>query len=386
MKLLTLIMALVCGLVIMAQDKVVVPVVDLGKDYPEKIICVDEIADIEYIPLETTNQSVIKEYGFVSMDASRIVVTDRFQNEIFIFGVDGKFINKISHRGGGPKEYQTIALSCVDFDNDRIYVWDYKPLGRIKVYDFSGRYIKQINAGGAPWPDQMYVYDDSHLIVYCDPDNLSKIKTGNTPYKLINTTTGKVTPLNLTVQSQISRHHKEQDDDGNVSLAVLEFYPLTRAADNVIISDFSSPLAYELKNGKLIPVMKRIGGGRLSNGSLRFSSIQNLTSRQIVISSVDAILDKHTGTYEIGDDKTICYDMMDKSIFCVDFFFKDLNRSLGIGSWNRDMPKNTAVCFISMNLLEKLHNQGKLSDKLEHLYSTLDEEANSVLLKVTFNK
>lgn len=92
MKLLTLIMALVCGLVIMAQDKVVVPVVDLGKDYPEKIICVDEIADIEYIPLETTNQSVIKEYGFVSMDASRIVVTDRFQNEIFIFGVDGKFI------------------------------------------------------------------------------------------------------------------------------------------------------------------------------------------------------------------------------------------------------------------------------------------------------
>ena len=387
MKIFTLIIALTCGLVIMAQDKVVVPVVDLGKDYTEKVLKLSDIGNVSYVPLETLEESLIKSYNHIAMDPERIVITDRSQNQVFIFDKNGKFLNKISQCGGGPKDYQRITLSCVDFGRKFVYIWDNTLLNRIKVYDFDGAFVKQINLTAVPWPDQMYVYDDSHLIIHCDPNNLSKKKVGNVPYLLINTSTGKATPLNLKVDMPISNMVIKYGSDGLANAAnQMDIYPLTKNGGKITVSDFSQPIVYQLENGKLTPIIKRSGVGVFNGGSKRISAVQNVSDRYILFRSFVIRDEKSSGKIQVTEPRITMYDRANKTIVEVDVYNEDLNAPGVIETWNNELPENTAISVIPKFVLDKRHSQGKLSDTVEKLYSALDEEANDVLMILTFNK
>ena len=387
MKIFTLIIALTCGLVIMAQDKVVVPVVDLGKDYTEKVLKLSDIGNVSYVPLETLEESLIKSYNHIAMDSERIVITDRSQNQVFIFDKNGKFLNKISQCGGGPKDYQRITLSCVDFGRKFVYIWDNTLLNRIKVYDFDGAFVKQINLTAVPWPDQMYVYDDSHLIIHCDPNNLSKKKVGNVPYLLINTSTGKATPLNLKVDMPISSMVIKYGSDGLVNAAnQMDIYPLTKNGGKITVSDFSQPIVFQLENGKLTPIIKRSGVGDFNGGSKRISAVQNVSDRYILFRSFVIRDEKSSGKIQVTEPRITMYDRANKTIVKVDVYNEDLDAPGVIETWNNELPENTAVSVIPKFVLDKRHSQGKLSYTVEKLYSALDEEANDVLMILTLNK
>ena len=387
MKIFTLIIALTCGLVIMAQDKVVVPVVDLGKDYTEKVLKLSDIGNVSYVPLETLEESLIKSYNHIAMDSERIVITDRSQNQVFIFDKNGKFLNKISQCGGGPKDYQRITLSCVDFGRKFVYIWDNTLLNRIKVYDFDGAFVKQINLTAAPWPDQMYVYDDSHLIIHCDPNNLSKKKVGNVPYLLINTSTGKATPLNLKVDMPISSMVIKYGSDGLANAAnQMDIYPLTKNGGKITVSDFSQPIVFQLENGKLTPIIKRSGVGDFNGGSKRISAVQNVSDRYILFRSFVIRDEKSSGKIQVTEPRITMYDRANKTIVKVDVYNEDLDAPGVIETWNNELPENTAVSVIPKFVLDKRHSQGKLSYTVEKLYSALDEEANDVLMILTLNK
>lgn len=387
MKIFTLIIAITCSLVIMAQDKVVVPVVDLGKDYTEKVLKLSDIGNVSYVPLETLEESLIKSYNHIAMDPERIVITDRSQNQVFIFDKNGKFLNKISQCGGGPKDYQRITLSCVDFGRKFVYIWDNTLLNRIKVYDFDGAFVKQINLTAVPWPDQMYVYDDSHLIIHCDPNNLSKKKVGNVPYLLINTSTGKATPLNLKVDMPISNMVIKYGSDGLANAAnQMDIYPLTKNGGKITVSDFSQPIVFQLENGKLTPIIKRSGVGEFNGGSKRISAVQNVSDRYILFRSFVIRDEKSSGKIQVTEPRITMYDRANKTIVEVDVYNEDLNAPGVIETWNNELPENTAVSVIPKFVLDKRHSQGKLSDTVEKLYSALDEEANDVLMILTLNK
>ncbi len=387
MKIFTLIIALTCGLVIMAQDKVVVPVVDLGKDYTEKVLKLSDIGNVSYVPLETLEESLIKSYNHIAMDSERIVITDRSQNQVFIFDKNGKFLNKISQCGGGPKDYQRITLSCVDFGRKFVYIWDNTLLNRIKVYDFDGAFVKQINLTAVPWPDQMYVYDDSHLIIHCDPNNLSKKKVGNVPYLLINTSTGKATPLNLKVDMPISSMVIKYGSDGLANAANhMDIYPLTKNGGKITVSDFSQPIVFQLENGKLTPIIKRSGVGDFNGGSKRISAVQNVSDRYILFRSFVIRDEKSSGKIQVTEPRITMYDRANKTIVKVDVYNEDLDAPGVIETWNNELPENTAVSVIPKFVLDKRHSQGKLSYTVEKLYSALDEEANDVLMILTLNK
>lgn len=387
MKIFTLIIALTCGLVIMAQDKVVVPVVDLGKDYTEKVLKLSDIGNVSYVPLETLEESLIKSYNHIAMDSERIVITDRSQNQVFIFDKNGKFLNKISQCGGGPKDYQRITLSCVDFGRKFVYIWDNTLLNRIKVYDFDGAFVKQINLTAVPWPDQMYVYDDSHLIIHCDPNNLSKKKVGNVPYLLINTSTGKATPLNLKVDMPISSMVIKYGSDGLANAAnQMDIYPLTKNGGKITVSDFSQPIVFQLENGKLTPIIKRSGVGDFNGGSKRISAVQNVSDRYILFRSFVIRDEKSSGKIQVTEPRITMYDRANKTIVKVDVYNEDLDAPGVIETWNNELPENTAVSVIPKFVLDKRHSQGKLSYTVDKLYSALDEEANDVLMILTLNK
>ena len=78
---------------------------DVAKDYPEKTINLEDIADVRYVPLETTDQSLIQGIHKMATSDDKIVICDLVQNTVFIFDQDGHYINSINKEGPGPQEY-----------------------------------------------------------------------------------------------------------------------------------------------------------------------------------------------------------------------------------------------------------------------------------------
>ena len=94
------------------------PILDLTQDYPEKELDIHEIAEVEYIPLETNDSSLIK-LGHALTISEKYIITYDFNGPIFIFNRKGKHIRSINHYGPGPKEHRTIFSLAVDFNKEK---------------------------------------------------------------------------------------------------------------------------------------------------------------------------------------------------------------------------------------------------------------------------
>jgi hypothetical protein len=95
--------------------------------------------DIQYIPLETVEQSVIT--SIQKLLFSRDYFLMKNYNDIYMFRYNGTFIKKIGIIGRGPNEYTVAHDVEINPDDGRIYLidgWQQKFL----VYSDSGKFIR----------------------------------------------------------------------------------------------------------------------------------------------------------------------------------------------------------------------------------------------------
>ncbi|WP_302612560.1 6-bladed beta-propeller, partial [Parabacteroides goldsteinii] len=79
--------------------------VDVTVNYPKKELVLQDFMDVEYIPLETTDEFVVKG-KITDVGKDILVLTNVRQGEILIFDRStGKGLKKINRRGQGPEEY-----------------------------------------------------------------------------------------------------------------------------------------------------------------------------------------------------------------------------------------------------------------------------------------
>ena len=88
--------------------------VDVTISYPKKILILQDLFDIEYVSLETSDEYITS--GTPNdIEGDCLLISDAIRNNtgnIFLFGKDGKGIKKISRLGQGAEEY-TINLGCI---------------------------------------------------------------------------------------------------------------------------------------------------------------------------------------------------------------------------------------------------------------------------------
>ncbi len=105
-----------------------------NRDFTEQ--CIE---DFKFIPLETTEESLIATISSMALINDTIVVVDAGKaQKIFIFDIDGKFIRTVGARGEGPEEYGSI--NNVSFENDNISIHDWTR-ARILTYSLSGELV-----------------------------------------------------------------------------------------------------------------------------------------------------------------------------------------------------------------------------------------------------
>ena len=127
-----------------------VPVIDIENaiQNPQELLLSDFGEKISYVPLETTDESLIKLHS-----SSKMIVTDPYifigedHSPILCFErTTGKFLRTIGSLGQGPGEYQNPSEMEVDAEAKRIYI-RVAP-SHYLCYDFEGEFLHTLTLPG----------------------------------------------------------------------------------------------------------------------------------------------------------------------------------------------------------------------------------------------
>ncbi len=172
---------------------------------------------VDFIPLETSKNSLIRRIEKVVAASDHFLVWDKSQKTIFVFGKDGRYLNKISavsHPGPGEFTY------CYDIDatGDKIYILSYQT---ILVYDMSLKYLKTIKIGKAY---EKFLINDGWAYLYNnDQTPIDREKVGVADLSKA----GTDTPI-LFEKREIGMFHLVEPFNFSCNSGeILFFYPLT---------------------------------------------------------------------------------------------------------------------------------------------------------------
>lgn len=101
---LLLILFLVSSQIVSPQSKTGdLPVFDFSKDYPQKKLRLQDMADIEYVPLETTDDILLGGSSVLSAVTDKYILVHEVRlGDIFVFDrKTGKLYSHFNHKGQG---------------------------------------------------------------------------------------------------------------------------------------------------------------------------------------------------------------------------------------------------------------------------------------------
>lgn len=90
----------------------------------EELKTSDIIEDFKYIPLEGSDKSLMGQFQDACIYEGRIFIHDVETNMVYIFNMQGKFINKVGKRGNGPGEFFQPESMAIDPFRNQLLVYD----------------------------------------------------------------------------------------------------------------------------------------------------------------------------------------------------------------------------------------------------------------------
>lgn len=153
-----------------------------GKD---SVLRYSEIySKVDYIPLETTNESLIAEVTRLEvLENDELLVFDNIKGSVLLFDKNGKFIRHIGHKGNGHDEYNSPELMAYDRYSRQVVVYD-SAKSRLLFYNLLGNFISAIDIN--MFISDMAVIDNEHLCVYMDYRDDLRLKQKGYNIKIIN--------------------------------------------------------------------------------------------------------------------------------------------------------------------------------------------------------
>ncbi len=356
--------------------------VDVTATYPEKELILQDVMDVEYIPLETTDEFITQ--GSVKAFGNNILLVKNHQNDGTIFVFDratGKGLRKINHLGQSGEEYSEITGIVLDEANNEMFVIDY-PARKILVYNLEGSYKRSF-----PFSDNSFYsypanYDNDNLICYKGyaPD----LENEQSCHVLISKKDGTITKEIRIPIDKISTPVWIKDD-----IIISPSYTLSVCTpDQWLLVRASSDTIYNyLPDGTTSPAIVRTPSIHSMDPQIflyptvvtnRYYFMQTLTKK--------FNLERMNGF----PTKNLMYDKQEKALFKYTVYNDDFIDKRQV---NLEMevvnPINQGVAaFHSLEAakLMEANAKGKLKGKLKDIAEKLEEDSNPVIMLIKHKK
>ncbi len=145
-----------------------IPVIDVTKTYPQKEIILQDIANVEYIPLETKNEALIEDNKrIVYCSNDTIIIHNKIKGDLLFFNGKGKFISKFNHKGQSGEEYIYGFKVVFDKQQKELFISDKygNNKERLLVYDTKGVYKRTLFTE-LPQMGTFVNYDKNNILLY----------------------------------------------------------------------------------------------------------------------------------------------------------------------------------------------------------------------------
>lgn len=358
---------------------------DVTKDYPEKKIVLQDLADVKYIPLETKKNALLpNSAGCLGYVSDSLIVARTSDNEIVLFNGDGSVRSSFRHVGQGSKEYQYIIGMAVDPKAQEIFIVDYLLKYRMQVYSFTGQYKRTL-----PIPYKMILNSlqdfSADCLLACDMDVNQGISNRAKPYMLLSKKTGEIVKeLDIHFTKRMSRSISKPLGKNQTISAALGYDPIVRCEDSYVIGDLSADTVYTYTSqGILSPMLVRTPPV-LSMETPKVLLPDYRAGSYFFFYLVDFEFDFETRTG--FPDKYMVYDYAAGKTYVCKLVNRDCEEQeiqLGDGGVT-NKAWNTACYTIPSSMLIEQSEAGKVHGPLKEIAANRTDDDNPVLAIVRF--
>ncbi|MDR2118220.1 MAG: 6-bladed beta-propeller [Tannerellaceae bacterium] len=357
--------------------------VDVTATYPKKELILQDFMDVEYVPLETTDEFITQ--GLLQDVGEEFILVRNGANDgdIFIFDRSGKALRKINRLGQGGEEYAHILWARLDEDGKEIFVNDYFTK-KIMVYDLEGNFKRSLRHKDGCIYGMFYELGREHLIFY--NDNFRR-DTSNAvpPYTVISKKDGSVV-------DEIRVPYKEKKTSSVVAsvdektgmryiYAPSTGHDLVPCFNDWILAELSSDTLYRYSPDRTMkPFIVRTPSVQSMNPEV-FLFVSLFTDRYYFMEAVK----KDLSAGFPGTD--LLYDKQEKAIFRYTVYNSDYTN--GEKAFLKSRPVNNEIPtrqILEAPDLVEAYEKGQLQGRLKEIAATLDEESNPVIMLIKHKK
>lgn len=365
--------------------------IDVTRNYPKKEVYLQDIAKVEYIPLETNNKTLMREgldLKVVHVSDNYIIASNHGDGDVFVFDGKGKSKFSFNHKGpNGAMEYLRIAAIAFDEKAKEIFIYDISNR-KWYIYGDNGKFIRKIdNIPSSFFPRDVYNFDDETFLVYDDGGVSFQNNFSKKPYFFISKKSGLiVNSLNINLPVRVSNSHflrKEENNRTQYGAITIPIVNNRSNGKNFLIADVSADTIYRLgSDKKLQPIITRKPSIQKANSKVILSN--NVVTESFIIlekTVLDFDIIMRTGK-EVPEKHLMC-DFKTGQIVESKFINRDYK------SWDfllreSACSENTYVALLNVAKLVDENKSGKISGELKEHLKSLDYEDNPVLMKIKF--
>ncbi|WP_416349544.1 6-bladed beta-propeller [Proteiniphilum sp.] len=355
--------------------------VDVTANYPEKELILQDFMDVEYIPLEMSdnfvNQGVVKAVGKEIL----IITNRRRDGDIFVFDrTTGKGLRKINRLGQGPEEYSDSFEVVLDEENQEIFIFNFR---KISVYDLSGNFKRSFN-----YVDEMcyysypFVYDRDHLI--CHKSYFIDVENEKSAHILISKQDGSIA---REIQLPFKEIIKLTIVEGNESLTPTFYLTVPGQTDWIIMRTSSDTIYHYGSDDKINPIIVRTPVIHSMDPKI-FLFPTVITNRYYFIRTIKKEADFKI--FKGFPHKDLVYDSQRNIVFEYTLYNDDFSnkQTVSLGQNSGNAVNHEVVTSITLNAFDLIeaYKEGKLKNKLKEIAGELDEEDNPVIMLVKHKK
>ncbi|MDH6359150.1 6-bladed beta-propeller [Parabacteroides sp. PF5-9] len=350
--------------------------VDVTGSYPEKELILQDFMDVEYIPLETTDEFIT--HGVV-MDVGKefIIVKNRINDgNIFFFDrKTGKAIRKINRFGQGGEEYAYIAKIVLDEASNELFV---KHAKKISVYDLYGNFKRSFNFIDTNSDyTNVFDYDRDNLIVYNNiGDGL--IPDQSSYHVIISKQDGSITrEIPISTKGNKTLVIFGENDEKAFPI----FDAITLGFGNWILMNISSDTIYTYSpNDNIKPFIVRTPSVYSMDTEV-FLFVEWVTDRYYFMTTMKKEIDVETMKIPLI---RLAYDKQEGTIFKYTIYNDDCTYKRPV-FWTSSINHDIATWYpFQAPELTEAFEKGQLKGRLNEIAAELDEESNPVIMLVKY--
>ena len=358
--------------------------VDVTVRYPKKELTLQDFMDVEYVPLETTDDFITM--GWLhSVGKNLIIVRNRNRatdGDIYLFDRSGKALRKINRLGQGSEEYLFLLGITLDEAADEIFVNDHWNR-KIQVYDLSGNFKRTLaHLEGRQYAMDIYDFDRENLIcrdMALDHD----LKENRNVFLVISKQDGSITrEIELPFKEKVSSNVIELGV-GIMPIRNRTLVPLSSSSWSLMETSTDTVYRYNADHTMTPLIVRKPAIASMSPGVFLYPAV--MTDQYCFMQTVKAEWDweKNVGHERIN----LMYDKQADALYECTVYNADMTNKEPVIMTSEITYGDDEIAFVrvleAFDLIEA-NEEGKLKGRLKEIAETLEDDSNPVMMLVKY--